>query len=162
LKAASGSFSYLAVGLEAAKGALGGGERLRVRPLQIAHQRVQRLPEAIDIEAVEADLPPFVEALIVPFQPLGQGHHLPVGPHPSRPAVKGVQNLAGALARAPIALDVAVDAVAVGPVALDGEKGKALFADEALAQSGPPAVVLRGAVGGLAQEDVAGVADGVQ
>ena len=42
-----------------------------------------------------------------------------------------------------VALDVAVDAIAVGPVALDGDEGEALLGDQPLAEASAPAVILR-------------------
>src|SRR2546430_5049030 len=56
--------------------------------------------------------------------PISEVGDLIVGPHPGRPAREGVQHFAGRVAAAIEPLDVAVDTVAVRPVALDGDEGK--------------------------------------
>src|SRR5262249_15580088 len=58
-------------------------------------------------------------------------------------------------------LDVAVDPVTVRPIALDGDEGKTLLADEP-PEARPPGVIVGRAVRRLAQQDVTGVADAFQ
>ena len=59
-------------------------------------------------------------------------------------------------------MDVAVDAVAVGPVALHGDEGKALLRDQSPADPRSPVVVLGRPVRGFAQEHKTCVADPVE
>src|SRR5207245_1903570 len=99
-----------------------------------------------DVQAVEADPVVLRPAVVVLPQPLAEPRHLLVGPHPGRPALEHAQRLPGGGSRVGPALDVAVEAVTVGPVALDGDKGEAPVADQPLAQGGPPLVELAGAV----------------
>ena len=56
-------------------------------------------------------------------------------------------------------MDVAVDAIAVGPVPLDGNEAEALLLDQATADPCSPEVILVRAVRRLAEQDVAGIAD---
>ena len=98
----------------------------------------------------------------MPAEPLDQRDDLLVGPHPGRPSPEGVQHLAGALAGIVQALDVAVDALAVGPVPLDRDEREALLGNQPAADLGPPGVILGRPVRCLAQEHVSGLADRVQ
>src|SRR5437870_1705609 len=99
---------------------------------------------------------------VVPAQPLGQLEDFLVGPHPRRPAGKGLERIAGGGQRVGELLDVAVDPVAIGPIALDRDEREPLLLDEPAAEGGAPGVVLVGAVRRLAQQDVTRVADALQ
>jgi hypothetical protein len=55
--------------------------------------------------------------------------------------------------------DIAVDLIAVGPVALDRDKGKALRLDKPLGEPRPPGVILGGSMRRFAQEHIAGIPD---
>ena len=59
-------------------------------------------------------------------------------------------------------LHVSVDAVAVGPVSLDGDEAEAPLDDEPLRQLGAPGVKLRGPVRRLTEKDEARVTDTVE
>src|SRR5207244_8413043 len=91
----------------------------------------------------------------------GELDGLPVRPHPGRPAVEGVQRLEGGGGGAGKTLDVPIDALAIRPVALDGDEAKALLADEPPADPRSPRIELVRAVRRLAQQDVVRVADPV-
>ena len=96
------------------------------------------------------------------LKPFRQRDDLLVGPHPSRPALEGVQDFAGAFPRVRETFDVAVDAITIGPVAFDGDEGKTLLSDEPTADLGSPGVILRRAVGGFAQKDISRVSDVIE
>ena len=85
-----------------------------------------------------------------------------VGPHPGRPAVEGMEHFVGVATGVGIAFDKPIDAVAIGPVALDGDQREALFADQSLTDQSPPDIEFGRAVRSLAEQDVAGVADAGQ
>lgn len=129
---------------------------------KVAQHLVEGVPQVVDVQAVEARFLPVRAAVVVLAEPLGQVNDLVVGPHPGRPALEVVQHIAGAVAGVGVALQVAVDPIAVGPVALHRDEGEALLLDQPLAQHGMPGVILIGAVRGLAQEDVTGARKAVQ
>src|SRR5690242_17556277 len=129
---------------------------------KIAQYLIERIPQTVNIQAVEADSSCLRLTLIMCAQPFGQLHDFLVGPHPGRPALEGVQDLAGTVAGVGVALDIAIDAIAVGPIALHREEGEAFLFDQSLAKSGPPGVILMRAVRSLAQQDIAGVSDVIQ
>src|SRR3990170_1486705 len=85
-----------------------------------------------------------------------------IGPHPRRPTREGVQNFLGAAAAVRQRFDVAIYLIAIRPVALDGDEAEAFFRDEALRDLGSPRIELRRAVGRLAQQHEASVADGLE
>jgi hypothetical protein len=95
-------------------------------------------------------------------EPLDELGGLFVRPHLGRPPAKGPEGFSRALRGVGKAPDVADHFVAVWPVAFDRDKGEALLADQALAYTGAPSVVLGGAVRGLPEEHAPGVTDALQ
>src|SRR6185369_10412068 len=91
--------------------------------------------------------------------PLGEIGDFTVGPHPGGPSLEGVQDVAGVVAGVGVALCVTIDAVAIGPVALDGDERESVFLDESSRERRAPLVELGCPMGGFAKEDVAGFAD---
>src|SRR5207237_5748167 len=81
------------------------------------HHLIERIPEAVNVKTVEANALALGQGLIVRPKPLGQGRDLLVGPHPRWPTLEGVQHLASTGARLRQILDIAIDAVAIGPLA---------------------------------------------
>jgi hypothetical protein len=148
----------LGIGLEAEEGSVGGGDGVRVMLLEILDDLVQRFPQRVNVESVEPDPLVLQPALVVPAQPFRKSDDLPVGPHPGRPAVVAAQRLLGCRVTQ-LAMDVAVDAIAVGPVPLDGNEAEALLLDQATADPCSPEVILVRPVRRLAEQDVAGIAD---
>src|SRR5215210_6760754 len=130
------------VGLETLVGPLRGLHSVRVLPLQVLHYRIQRLPQAVDVEAVEADPLALRKPVVVAAEPLNELGNLFVRPHPRRPPAKGTQSISCAVRGSGEAPNVAVYLVAVRPVAFDRDKGEVLLADQALAYAGAPSVVL--------------------
>ena len=59
-------------------------------------------------------------------------------------------------------LHVPIDAIAVGPVAFDGDEREAFFADEPLRELGPPGVIVRGSVRRLSEKHITGIADALE
>ena len=66
----------------------GGRHGVRVVLLEVADDRVDRIPQRVDVEPVEADLLAVRLAVVVTPQPLGQRDDLAVRPHPGRPALE--------------------------------------------------------------------------
>src|SRR5581483_11017548 len=149
----------LAVRLEAAEGAQRRADRVRIDATQVTEHLVQRLPQAVNVQPVEAGLCPFVARVVPAAQPLDELQHLPVRPHPGRPAAETVEHRTGAAVGLRPRLDVAGDSIAVGPVALDGDEGEPLLRDQPPAQPFTPAVILVRAVRCLADQHEARVAD---
>jgi hypothetical protein len=117
--------------------------------------------EAVEIETVEAG--PFSvrgQRVVVRSQPLDELHHLDVAPHPpgETPEIGerfgGIEIVAGTA-------DIAVDPVGVGPVRLDRDGREPLLVDQPLGDPGSLAIELVGAVGRLAEQHKARVADQV-
>ncbi len=152
----------LAVGLEALESTAGGRQGGRVMLAEVGQHLVQGAPQAVDIEAVEAGFALGRPAVVAEAQPFGQLDDFLVGPHPGWPAVEGVQHFVGAGAGVGRVLDVAVDAVAIGPIALDGDEREAFLLDQPAAQRGTPDVILVRTVRCLAEKDTAGFTDAVQ
>src|SRR5207237_5784562 len=94
-------------------------------------------------------------------QPLDAIDDLSVRPHPSRPALEGMQHLACRGAGARVILRIAVDAVTVGPVAFDGDEREPFLTDQPLRELGAPGVILGRAMRCLAEQDIARVADAI-
>jgi hypothetical protein len=113
-----------------------------VLPLQVLHYRIQRLPQAVDVEAVEADPLGLRKPVVVAAEPLNELGNLFVRPHPRRPPAKGTEGFSCAVRGSGEAPNVAVYLVAVRSVAFDRDKGEVLLADQALAYAGAPSVVL--------------------
>src|SRR5215210_5121286 len=124
------------VGLETLVGPLRGLHSVRVLPLQVLHYRVQRLPQAVDVEAVEADARGLRKPVVVAAEPLNELDNLFVRPHPRWPPAKGSEGFSWAVRGSGKALNLAVYLVAVRPVAFDRDKGEVLLADQALAYAG--------------------------
>ena len=141
----------LAVRHEALPGAVCGRHSVGDVRFEPRDDLAQRVPQRVHIEAVEADVLGSGQSEVPLVQPVEELGDVPVRPHPRRPPFEPGQE--------PVDVEVlvvqtshpAVDPPAVGPVALDPDPGEATFRDEAPAEQGPPAVVLVGAVRGLAE-----------
>ena len=147
--------------LEARVALSGPGRGRRIDLLEVGDHLLDRGVEAVEIEAVEPGGIGGIAAVVVRAQPADEVEHLGVAPHPGREALKAAQRLLGVRVLAGPA-DVAVDAVGVGPVGLDGDAGETLLLDQPAGDQGALAVELVGAVRGLAEQDEAGVADLLQ
>ena len=99
--------------------------------------------------------------VVVVAEPADEVEHVGVAPHPGRESSEARQRLDG-LGVVAAAADVAVDAIGVGPVGLDGHGVEALLADQPLGDLGTLPVELVRAVRGLADQHEAGVADQLQ
>src|SRR6266446_1826084 len=145
--------------VEAAVALSGEAGGLRIDLPQIPQDFVDRRVQAVQIEAVEADLRRARrEGVIVRPQPAHEVEHVRVAPHPDREPLETGKGGVGVpvLAQSP---DEAVDPVRVGPVRLDRDSVKAFFDDQALGEPRPLGVEIVRAVRGLAQQDQPGVAD---
>ena len=113
--------------------------------------------QAVQVETVESGLRRTRPVVVFP-QPADEVEHVGVAPHPLREAAEAVEGLdaVGILALVP---DKPVHAVRVRPVGLDGHAAEPLLADQPPRDLGASLVELVGPVGGLADEDEAGVAD---
>ncbi len=125
--------NILAVRLKANQSAMSRLQQRRVSISQVPQHGVERIPQAVNVESEEADFFVVGQFLVVFAKPFSKSGDFFVGPHPCGPTRKGFQNVTGVGAGILKALDIAVDAIAVGPVAFDGDEGKPLFADETLA-----------------------------
>ena len=108
--------------------------------------------QAVEIEPVEAGGLAGLGASLWLAQPADEIEHLGVAPHPGREAAEVAQRLlgVGVLGRP---VHVAVDAVGVGPVGLDGDRAEAVLVDQPPGDPGPLAVELVRPVRGLADQD---------
>src|SRR5215216_7312434 len=154
--------NVLTVRLKALVGAPGGIDRFRIYAFEVLDHRLHRVPQAVDVQPVEAYPLLLQEPVVVPPKPLGELEDLLVSPHPGRPPLEGPQHFAGALSGVRIALNVAVHLVTVRPVPLRGDKGEALLSDQPLADACPPRIVLGGTVRGLPQKDESCIPDSRQ
>src|SRR5205085_5579459 len=112
---------------------------------QIVDHDMHRVPQRVDVEAVEADVG--TRRAVVVAEPVDERGYFLVGPHPGGPTLEAVEHGAGTRMGVGPILDPPVDPEAIGPVALDSHKGEAPLGDEAASQRGAPAVELGGAVG---------------
>src|SRR5919199_4459524 len=103
--------NVLTIRLEALVGAPGGIDRFRIYAFEVLDHRLHRVPQAVDVQPVEAYPLLLQEPVVVPSKPLGELEDLLVSPHPGRPPLEGPQHLAGALSGVRIALHVAVHLV---------------------------------------------------
>ncbi len=133
--------------------------RLGVDAVEVGEHRVARGVEAVEIEAVKADLGRGVlDPQVVLPQPGDELRHFLVAPHPGREAGEG--RLGGRQRR--LAAYVAVDPRRVGPVGLHRHHVEALALDQLAGDAGAEAIELRGAVGGLAEQHQAARADALE
>src|SRR2546421_12936838 len=100
-------------------------------------------------------------SLVVAAQPLGELDDDAVAPHPGRKTLEAAERFLRARVRA-LAAHVAVDAVGVRPVGLDGDGVEALLNDQTFSYLRPLAVELVRAVRSLAQQHEARFADQLQ
>ena len=133
-----------------------------VNLVEEAEHGLDRSVEAVEVEAVEADaLAPRRERLVVAAQPLGELDDHAVAPHPGGEALETAERLFGLFVSA-LAAHVAVDAVSVRPVGLDGDGVEAFLNDQPLSDFGALAVELVRAVRRLAQKHEARFAHQLQ
>ena len=129
--------------------------RLRIGVVEVLDDGLHRGVQAVEIESVEADRRHVGGQSVVPFaQP---GHELDdvgVPPHPGREPAEVRERLFREFVVV-LAPHESVDAVGVGPVALDGDRGEPLLGDQPLRDLGARTVELVGSVGRLADQDEA-------
>src|SRR5438067_6888416 len=113
----------LSVGLEAAERFPCRLERVRLLLAQVSEDGSQRIPQRVDVEAVETGI--CAGGTVVLTQPRHERGDLLVGPHPRRPALEGTEDLASRPVAVGSILDPPVDMEAVRPVALDPNKREA-------------------------------------
>ena len=152
----------LAVGVEARVGLLGATRRRGIDSLKIVHHQLHRIVEAVHIQAMKpgsARTPvhaivgvEFIEAL----HPFDQFQHLPIAPHPRGESAIPRQRLAR-IARS--RGDMAMDALAVRPIAFHGNERKVVIAQQFDGDRSPPVVELGGAMSRFAKHDDARLAD---
>ena len=101
---------------------------LRIDLVQIRDDRPDRRAEAVEIEPVETDLA--LRMLVVPFtEPAHERQHLGVAPHPRREPLEAGQRGVG-VAVVAFAAHEAVDAIRIGPVRFDRDRGQAVMLNE--------------------------------
>jgi hypothetical protein len=98
-------------------------------------------------------------AIVESPEPLGKFGDLAIRPHPCWPALEGVDHLFSTAAGLGIRFHVAVHAIAVGPVAFDGDEREAVLFDQSSRECRSPRVELGSPVAGFAEEDVSRLAD---
>ena len=99
--------------------------------------------------------------VVVGAEPADEVEHVGVAPHPGGEPPEARQRIDG-LGVVAAAADVAVDAIGVRPVGLDGDGGEPLLADQPLGDLGALAVELVRPVRRLAEQHEARVADQIQ
>ena len=119
---------------------------------------MDRLAEAIDVEAVKGDFGAVGQRFIVAAQPVGKGQHFRIAPHPGRETDK---RFAPARAFGVVA-DIAVDPRRIGPVSLDRDDGKAMMLDQPARDRRTRGVEFGGAMRRLAQQHDLRVAEAVE
>jgi hypothetical protein len=129
----------------------------RLALAEVLEDAAQRLPQRVHVEPIEPDVRARRDVVVA--KPCDEVGDLLVGPHPRRPAREVGERAVGVDVCSVPALHPLVDVEAIGPVALDGDEREASFRDEPPGQLGAPAVVLRRAVRGLAEQHVPGIAD---
>jgi hypothetical protein len=87
-------------------------------------------------------------------QPFAQLDHFTIGRHPGRPARERAENRFRGVTCVGVSFDVPVDAVAIGPIAFDGDEGEAVILEESAGEYRAPAVELGGAVRRFSEENV--------
>jgi len=133
--------------------------RLWIVLVEIVDHGVHRCAHAVEVKAIEADVGRGVaEAHVVGAQPTDEVEHIGVAPHPGGKAREAAQGLLG-VGVGSCPADMAVDALGVGPVTLDGDGSEAKLADQPLGYACALAVELVRAVAGLAQQHDPCVAD---
>ena len=147
--------------VEAGVTSAGSLRRIGIDALEILDDRFHRGMQAVEIESVKAGLSETGrKGVIVRSQPLDKLDHIGVASHPSWEAPKVAERFLSIHIIARIA-HIAVDAVGVWPVPLDRDGCKALLLDQPFRDLGALAVELVRAVGRLAKEHKACVADQV-
>jgi hypothetical protein len=141
----------------AVAGAFGGGG---VFAIEVGEDRAHGAGKRVEVQAIEPNFRAARgERVVVIAEPADEVEDVGVAPHPGGEAEEVAERVDGGRVVAGV-LDEAVHAVGVGPVGFDGDGGEAFLFDQPAGEEGAVAVELVRAVGGLADEDVAGVADG--
>ena len=131
--------------------------RLAIDAVEVLDHRLHRPVEAVEVEAVEADLRRRGrERVVVLAQERHELRHLDVAPHPGREAPEVAERLLRGRVVARRAHE-AVDPVGVRPVGLDRDGREAALGDQALRDLRALAVELLRAVRRLPDEDEAGL-----
>jgi len=133
--------------------------RIGVDLLKIMEHGFHRGPQAVEIEAIEADLRGARPKRVVVFtKPLDELDHVGVAPHPGWEAPEVGEPFYGIDVVAHAA-HIAVDAVSVGPIGLDRHGRKTLLLDQPPGDPGALVVEVVRAVGCLAEQHEARSAD---
>ncbi len=141
---------------------LPGPVRLRgIDLVQILDHRLDRRPQAVEVEPVETGLGGRVPLRVVAGpEPLDEAQDVAVAPHPGGKSKEPLQGGIGVrVARHPH--HVSVHPVRIGPVPLNGDHGEAQLVDESPGDTGTLAVELMGPVRRLSDEYQPTVADQV-
>ena len=142
--------AVVVLGVADQAGALLGEER-RIQPVAGGGPRVE-------VEAVEPDVGTTFSVVLA--QPLQERDDLVAAPRPAREAGEAGERGRG-VGVLRCAARPAVGAAGGGPVGLDGDRAEPLLLDEPLRDVRADGVELGGPVGGLAEQDAAGVADAI-
>ena len=100
---------------------------LGVDGFEVRDDGFHRRGQAVEVQPVEADLVGRVASIVVVPQPLDEPDDLAVAPHPGREPAEAPERVLGVRVRR-LADDVPVDAIRVGPVALDRDGGQPVVA----------------------------------
>ena len=110
----------------------------RIDRIQIFQYRSNGFGQAVNVQPVEADLPLLCFMLVVIPEPVGEGEHIMVAPHPGGKTDKAV-----AAPRSRIMMaNIAINAGRVGPVRLDRHNRKSMIFDQLPGDGRPCAVEL--------------------
>ena len=131
-----------------------------IDPLQVPDHRFDRRVQAVEIEAVEPDLPATATPVVEIAQPADEIHDVGVPPHPGREPAKPAEGIGGVAILADPGR-VAAHPQRIGPIGLDRDGGEPFPLDQQPGDLGAFAVELVRTVGRLADENDAGVADPV-
>ena len=155
------SLEGLPVGLEAFKAVADRGGCGGIDAVEVLKQCVQRSPQAIEVQSVKPCLAIGGQRIVVRSQPFDQTGDFAVCPQPIGPTSEVAQRFDGALAGIGQPANKAIHSVAVGPIRQDRHKGEPFFPDQPSVRRWAPEKSFRRSIGGLAQQDVASLADPV-
>ena len=133
--------------------------RFRIDAVEIAHDGLHRIAQAVQVEAEEADAAGRIGLLcVVRAQPAEPARDLGVAPHPAREALEIGERRVDRV-RAAFALRPAARTQCRRPVGLDGDRVEAAPLDQPARQIGAQPVELFGAMRRLAEQHEARIAD---
>ena len=123
--------------------------QMGVDTVQILQHLMNRVAQAVDVQATEFDARFRCALMIEAVQPIGKGLDLGIAPHPRGEAAEDMA-LPG---RRRQPAHIAVDMPGIWPVGFDRHHVEAVLLDQALGNGGAGSIKIMGAMAGLADQD---------